>query len=292
MVMQREVVELAYDLPNGQLAACLYPCEGVEQPTVLALHGWLDNAASFSSLAQLIPNQAVLALDLAGHGLSSHKAAGNFYHIWDYALDVVALLEQLASPVILMGHSMGGAVASLVAAISPNKVKSLILLDNVGPLTAQSEDRVDVLQRSLIKMLSPKLERKRPYQTQDEMVLARVNGFTKLTKAAASLLVERSSHCSDGQWFWRHDEKLKLPSPFRMDEESVQSFLQKIQCPVLALFAEQGVYQANKALVGSRMNHIKQVESIWLSGSHHFHLEVSCVVNVANCVKEHINKIR
>lgn len=57
---------------------------------VLALHGWLDNAASFARLAPLLPDWRIVALDLAGHGHSKHRPAGCRYHLMDYVFDVIA----------------------------------------------------------------------------------------------------------------------------------------------------------------------------------------------------------
>lgn len=48
---------------------------------ILALHGWLDNALSFDSLASCLPaSWCIVAVDFAGHGLSSHRPEGTFYH--------------------------------------------------------------------------------------------------------------------------------------------------------------------------------------------------------------------
>ena len=51
--------------------------EGI--PTI-ALHGWLDNANTFDRLAPLMPELNLVALDFAGHGLSTHRAEGVHYH--------------------------------------------------------------------------------------------------------------------------------------------------------------------------------------------------------------------
>ena len=48
---------------------------------VLCVHGWLDNAASFSEIAPLLPGCDIVALDLPGHGRSSHRGAGSMQHM-------------------------------------------------------------------------------------------------------------------------------------------------------------------------------------------------------------------
>ena len=51
-------------------------------------------------------------------------------------------------------------------------------------------------------------------------MLARMEGFTQLSKSASKILVDRGAkQNADDAWVWRHDGKLTFPSPFRMDEE-------------------------------------------------------------------------
>ena len=47
---------------------------------VLALHGWLDNAASFIPLAAALPGLDLVAIDLPGHGHSAHMPPGTQYN--------------------------------------------------------------------------------------------------------------------------------------------------------------------------------------------------------------------
>ena len=62
---------------------------------ILALHGWLDNALSFSVIAPFLSDYRLIALDLSA-GLSDHRSPDATYHIWDdvpQLLSVVATLE-------------------------------------------------------------------------------------------------------------------------------------------------------------------------------------------------------
>mgnify|MGYP006388282055 CR=1 FL=1 len=74
---QRPVVPLQWQVNNLQLAGLSWGEPG-EKP-LLALHGWLDNAASFIPLLPLLEKYHVVALDFAGHGGSEHRAAGYDY---------------------------------------------------------------------------------------------------------------------------------------------------------------------------------------------------------------------
>ena len=131
---------------------------------ILALHGWMDNAASFHLLAprivQAFPNTELVALDLIGHGRSSHKSrdgppvvlAEAVYYVaeaieqlqWysDQDSEVGEQEQQLkrTTPFTLIGHSMGAAISCLYSAAFPEQIQSLVLLDGVGPLARDPRD--------------------------------------------------------------------------------------------------------------------------------------------------------
>jgi len=87
--------EVRLSLPHLEVAAHLYgPDDG---KPVIALHGWLDNAATFSRLAPRLQGLRIVALDLPGHGHSDHRPIGAGYNIWDYAHDVLQVAEQAGS---------------------------------------------------------------------------------------------------------------------------------------------------------------------------------------------------
>ena len=108
-----------------------------EQPPMLALHGWLDNAGSFSAIAPLLAkDHYVVAIDLRGHGRSSHLPPGVWYHYVDYFDDLRATLDRFGwARATLLGHSLGGTLASLFAAAYPERVEALLLVEALGPLT-------------------------------------------------------------------------------------------------------------------------------------------------------------
>jgi len=80
-------------------------------------------------LTPLSEHWHIYAVDLRGHGKSG-RPADEQYHIVDYARDIVAFIkQQVAEPVVLVGHSLGGLTALATAAQIPDDIRSLILLD-------------------------------------------------------------------------------------------------------------------------------------------------------------------
>jgi pimeloyl-ACP methyl ester carboxylesterase len=97
-------------------------------PPVVLLHGLSDCWQTFLMLIPfLYPYYTLYAPDLRGHG-SSDRA--DSYRIVDYAGDIKELVEKLFDrPVSLVGHSLGAAAALWLAAVCPEKCRSLVLID-------------------------------------------------------------------------------------------------------------------------------------------------------------------
>lgn len=103
---------------------------------IVALHGVTDNAASLSDLAQQWKDEwEVYLVDTLGHGLSRHfedgELADPFAAIVAEIRTVVieAARQSMCRKVVLMGHSLGGAVASAIARDVPQIIQALVLED-------------------------------------------------------------------------------------------------------------------------------------------------------------------
>ncbi|RAV07007.1 alpha/beta hydrolase [Mycolicibacterium sp. GF69] len=91
---------------------------------VLAIHGLTGHGQRWQTLAtQHLPERTILAPDLLGHGRSSWAAP------WTIDANIAALSDLLDGPVVVVGHSFGGAVALNLAAARPDLVSRLVLLD-------------------------------------------------------------------------------------------------------------------------------------------------------------------
>ncbi|HEX8967156.1 MAG TPA: alpha/beta hydrolase [Chloroflexota bacterium] len=100
------------------------------QPALLCVHGITANGRYWDTLAQRVAGRhRLVALDLRGRGLSDKPAAGNYG--WEqHASDVAAAARALGvGPAIVVGHSLGGYVATLLAAREPALVHGLVVVD-------------------------------------------------------------------------------------------------------------------------------------------------------------------
>jgi pimeloyl-ACP methyl ester carboxylesterase len=119
-------------LPAGEMAALAFGPE--RAPDVIFVHANGFNARTYRSiLAPLGDQLSVLAVDLRGHGRTTLPAEPTWRRSWnDMRDDLMALLDQLdAPPVLMAGHSMGGTCSLLAAAKRPERVRGLVLFDPV-----------------------------------------------------------------------------------------------------------------------------------------------------------------
>jgi N-formylmaleamate deformylase len=106
-----------------------YSRTGGSKPPLVLLHGLTGSGACWSPLARALEGEYDLVMpDARGHGNSSTPLDG--YRYEDYASDVVGLIQGLglAAP-ILLGHSMGGMTAAVVASQLGTAIRSVILAD-------------------------------------------------------------------------------------------------------------------------------------------------------------------
>jgi pimeloyl-ACP methyl ester carboxylesterase len=94
---------------------------------VLALHGWRRQSGDFAAVLAGLAGAGVgaVALDLPGFGASPEPPEA--WGAADYAKAVSAVLPELETPVVVLGHSFGGRVALCLAADRPDAVRALVL---------------------------------------------------------------------------------------------------------------------------------------------------------------------
>ena len=273
--------ELRLECAGGVLAARRWGEPSL--PPLLALHGWLDNAGSFDALAPLLATQwHIVALDLRGHGQSVHIPAGAWYHYVDYFDDIRATLDRLGwARASLLGHSLGGALASQFAAIYPERVERLLLIEALGPLTRTLDDALPRLRQALDQHAAFAARRPlRVYPTLDEAIAAR-RAANDLSEGAARAIVTRGVRAVEGGWVWSSDPRLTVVSPQRYSEEEVLATLAGIRAPTRLVLADPPTSYLPTAMMDARAARVPDMQVVHLPGNHHLHLEHPAAVAAA-----------
>ena len=267
------VEDLRIELADRTLAARAWGDRA--QPPMLALHGWLDNAGSFDRIAPLLAEKHyVVALDLKGHGRSSHAARGGWYHYVDYFDDLRATFDHFGwTRATWLGHSLGGTLASLFAALYPDCFDALLLIEALGPLTIAPEQTLEQLRRGLDERAA--FARRRPlrvFPDIDAAIAVRV-AASGISEQAARALIERGVEAVDGGYVWSSDPRLTLASPQRYTEAQVLAMLSGIRAPTLLMLAEPATSYLPDSMMAPRIACVRDIEVVRVAGNHHLHLE-------------------
>ncbi|MCW8907091.1 MAG: alpha/beta hydrolase [Sedimenticola sp.] len=267
----REIEELNLETRWIKLAARRYNPTGGER--VIALHGWLDNAAGFQPLAEVLPELDLMALDLAGHGRSEHRPPGQHYHFVDFVADTVAAADSLGwERFSLLGHSMGAGIASLLAASFPQRVTHLILIEGLGPWGDDPKACASHLAEATRQILTPETPSSRITRSLEAVIRARMRAGN-LSEDSARLLVERNT-CQDpaGNLCWRTDPRLRFRSPIYITEEQTRAFLAAIRAPTLFIH-DRDQEPPHHYHWRQRQALINDIQVTGLTGGHHLHME-------------------
>ena len=263
--------EVGFDIPLGRLTGLRTGEPG--QPKVLALHGWLDNAASFLPLAGQLPDLDLVMLDLPGHGRSAHLGPGADYTLsvtLNAILDVADALgwERFA----ILGHSMGAGLGSMLAASLPQRVERLVAIEALGALADTPERTGTRLREGVAALRGLASKKLRVFPDLAMPVRARMQA-NLLSEASARLLVERGVDAVDGGYAWSSDPRLTLPALQRMTEAQVRDLIQCIVCPTRVVFADPPQSYLPEPLRSERAALLPRGELIVLPGTHHLHME-------------------
>lgn len=276
--MSRAIEEFVVDPDGRALAARRHGGSG---RCALALHGWLDNAMSFAPLAAHLPELDLVALDLPGHGHSAHRPPRTWYHYIDYLDDALATLDALGwERCTLIGHSLGGAVASVLAAACPDRFECLVLIEALGPLAVRPGQAVSGLRTGLAERAAAAGKQLRTFDSIDQAAQARMQA-NGLSLPVARLLVERSLREVVGGYEWRSDPRLKVATPVRVHESQIREWLGAIECPTLLIAADPAQPYFDPALRREREACVRDLRSVVLPGNHHLHMETPAPVAAA-----------
>ena len=271
--------EARFDLSSGTLAAKIWgPEDGLP---VFALHCWRDNANTFDLLAKELPGVRLVALDLAGHGLSAHRPAGGSYYLWDHLADVAEVVRQLGwRRFSLMGHSMGAGIATWYAGTFARQVERLVLISVLGETFSMESDSLPgylhkAIRRRILARQSPVARfaagDQRQFSSFDEAVAERRNGkFGQLTDEAAAILLHRGLEPVEGGYRWRNDPRLTLPAYMEPNEATIHAFIREVAAPTWLILGEEGLF--GKGEKAERLQSFRQLELHRIPGDHHLHL--------------------
>ena len=271
---------------NGfQLAVWQLPTSGVQvvrSRRVLCVHGFLDSGRSFARLANLLPtNWEVLAPDLRGHGKSRPLPPGTSTHYWEHAKDLSVLLEVLQSKGqaidLVIGHSMGGNVAALVAGGRPELVPQVLFVDMLGGMPESPEEQVQRF-GDVLSGLNHKKEFKPAASKEDAIKRLRHMNPNLSEEGAALMVATNCERDEQGNWVFAFDKELRGKTPFRFPQAFWTSLLRAIKGRGWAVRGDKGyVPSAQDApVVRERLDALGLDDFVTIPNKgHHLHVDAA-----------------
>lgn len=121
-----EVERIHLETPEGSVSALRW---GTGAPRLVLLHGTAQNAHTWDTVMLALGEPPALALDLPGHGRSEWRTDARYDPHTNATTLVEALGGVLDAPVLLVGMSLGGLTANRMAALAPELVARLVIVD-------------------------------------------------------------------------------------------------------------------------------------------------------------------
>jgi pimeloyl-ACP methyl ester carboxylesterase len=228
------------------------------RPPLVCLHGITQTAHSWDDVAPtLARTYHVRALDQRGHGDSSWASDGD-YRIATQSRDVEAFVGTVvAAPAVLVALSMGGLVATTLAARAPEVARALVVVDVAPEVRREGVDNIRNFVAATDELDS------------FEAFVERAHAFNP--RRSLDNIRDRLRHnlkqLPNGRWTWKYDPMLRNPARLGDGIGDLWTEIEKIRCPVLIVRGgESDVLDAD---VAARFAKILRAEVRTVPGAGH-----------------------
>ena len=236
--------------------------------TYVLVHGFLDLGYGWHEVAPKL-GAHVIAPDMRGHGDSDWIGPGGYYHYMDYVADLDEVVARLARKrVIVVGHSMGGGIASYWVASRPERVAALVLLEGIGP---PDQSEVDPVRRTAMWIDAWRGARAQlKVMASLDVATARLRKHDPLLREelARRLAAAGTRPYGDGL-VWKHDPLHATAGPYPFRRDQAARFWSKIACPTLVVDGAQSTLNLSEAERAARRAELRQCRHVVLPGAGH-----------------------
>jgi pimeloyl-ACP methyl ester carboxylesterase len=209
---------------------------------VFLLHGWADTGDTFQFMVDAFRGDwPLVALDWRGFGRSEWAREG--YWFPDYLADLDALLELLSArvPARLVGHSMGGNIASLYAGLRPERVRCVVNIEGFG-LPRTTPDQAPAQLRKWLDQVktAPALKN---YESFEQLASIIQSRYPRFTEAQSMFVAQAWGRLeADGRVHLLGDARHRWVNPVLYRREEAEACWRQIRAPMLMLLGEQSEY--------------------------------------------------
>ncbi|GAB6019094.1 Serine hydrolase-like protein 2 [Chamberlinius hualienensis] len=247
---------------------------------ILGIHGWQDNCGSLDRLISLLSysDMHLVAIDLPGHGLSSHIPIGMLRSHFDYVVDIHRVIRFLGwKSFSFLAHSMGAAIALTYSGMYPSEVNRFVAVEAVHPEIPNPK----TVERSLdgVKQLfdfEEKLKRKPRVYSKDEALTVMQNAFgnSMTKKSCETLFIRGVTEVEEGKYTFNRDLRLKIFYIPPLSSSTLNLFTENVKCDCLFIKAKDGfkINCVTDETLNILKKNAKSCEIVKVDGNHHVHL--------------------
>lgn len=275
MVVKRERKELSFPVPWGNIAGVAWGSP--EHQRMFIVHGTMDNCDSFTRLIQQLPGDYYfVAIDLPGHGKSSHYPQALNLDFYNYVLAVRYVLDQLEwNSCIYIGHSFGAAIGIMFSIIFPNRIQRIVSLDILLPKIVPNDALVKRLKLINETTIFAMKKKETTLFTKEEVLDAfKKKRIFPLNQEAAETIFERATTKIDDFYKLTRDSRLRpLVFPF-MNLEQTMECVELIDVPILLILAKESWFDVAKerdVLKLYQRKLMKYLTTVEVEGNHDVH---------------------
>lgn len=201
------------------------------------------------------------------------------YYNYDFLCNIVDCATVLGwKHFAYVGHSMGGALGVILSSSLPFFVSHLVLIDSLGPFIPGNGNILESI-TSALQGRQRFFNRKPHFYPSFAAAAEKLrNNNPIISERGLNLLLERSlcTMVIDGSSgvVYRHDPRLREPSPIKIHESDAVEMIHAIKCPIFIAASKRTAksfptkYDQRKIILQE-----KGVELIYTDGSHHLHLD-------------------
>lgn len=210
-----------------------------DAPLLFMLHGWMDMSATFQFLVDALSSDwHVVAPDWRGFGKSGR--AGDGYWFPDYLADLDRILSEYSprQAVRLLGHSMGGNVATMYAGVRPARVAAVVSLDGFGLADRDPSEAPGRLEKWLGELRAPSGFRE--YESREALADRLRRDNPRLDAARAAFLAAHFGEVGeDGVVRYAADPAHRRVNPVLYRRAEVLACWRRVTAPVMWLVPEE-----------------------------------------------------
>jgi pimeloyl-ACP methyl ester carboxylesterase len=209
---------------------------------VFLLHGWADTGDTFQFMVDALrADWPLVAPDWRGFGRSDWAPHG--YWFPDYLADLDAMLEMLSprAPAALVGHSMGGNIASLYAGLRPERVRCLVNIEGFG-LPRTTPDHAPTQLRKWLDQVKGAAALK-DYESFERLAAIIQLRYPRFTAVQSMFIAQAwGRREADGRIRLLGDARHRWVNPVLYRREEAEACWRGIRAPVLMMLGEHSEY--------------------------------------------------